>query len=226
FLRWSSYDIYIRHSKRIKQLEIRMNQMILNGITEYPGDNATVAQFLATVPKTVEVIVRSSVFYIQELPGMVNIGLGNLHTIILHRTFDWYMLKYACLLLNDNGQGYLLSPDGFQYTRRWMDILYGVEMTDEVFKFCQYFHSLNLTETEICLVIPLQMCHTDLTIKDSEIQQRLRACYLYALHQELCQNHGAQEGQILCGKILQVLDLLSPLNEFYEKNVASRLLEA
>ncbi|CAF0775064.1 unnamed protein product [Rotaria sordida] len=226
FLRWSSYDIYVRHSKRIKQLETRMNQMILNGITEYPGDNATVAQFLATVPKTVEVIVRSSVFYIQELPGMVNIGLGNLHTIILHRTFDWYMLKYACLLLNDNGQGYLLSPDGFQYTRRWMDILYGVEMTDEVFKFCQCFHSLNLTETEICLVIPLQMCHTDLTIKDSEIQQRLRACYLYALHQELCQNHGAQEGQILCGKILQVLDLLSPLNEFYEKNVASRLLEA
>ncbi|CAF4560351.1 unnamed protein product, partial [Rotaria magnacalcarata] len=43
-----------------------MHQMIFNGINEYPGDNATAAQFFATVPRTLEVTVRSSVFYIQE----------------------------------------------------------------------------------------------------------------------------------------------------------------
>ncbi|CAF2522868.1 unnamed protein product [Rotaria sp. Silwood2] len=214
FLRWSSYSIYLRHSKRVKQLETRMNQMIHNGITEYPGDNATVAQFFATFPKTVEVV----------LPGMVNISSTNLHKMILHRSFDWYMLKYCCLL-NDNGQGYMISSDGFQYTRHWMDIVYGVEMADAMFKFSRCFHNLNLTEAEISLVMPLQICHTDLTIEDEEIQQMLRACYLYALYQELCENRGAQEGRILCSKILQVLDQLVPLNELYEKNVGSRVLE-
>ncbi|CAF1301960.1 unnamed protein product [Rotaria sp. Silwood1] len=224
FLRWSSYNIYLRHSKRVKQLETRMNQMIYNGITEYPGDNATVEQFFATVPKTVEVVVRSSVFYIQELPGMANMGSANLHKMILHRSFDWYMLKYGSLL-NDNGQGYILSPDGFQYTRHWMDILYGVEMTDAMFKFSQCFRNLNLTDSEISLVIPLQMCYTDSTTEDEDIQRVLRYSYLCALYQELCQNRGAQEGKILCSKILQVLDLLVPLNESYEKNVGSRVLE-
>ncbi|CAF4728637.1 unnamed protein product, partial [Rotaria magnacalcarata] len=38
------------HSRRVKQLETRMHQMIFNGINEYPGDNATAAQFFATVP--------------------------------------------------------------------------------------------------------------------------------------------------------------------------------
>lgn len=84
FLRWSSYNIYLRHSKRVKQLETRMNQMIHDGINQFQGDNATVEQFLATMPsmfnkskyfksnlsfvlETLENLVRSSVFYIQEV---------------------------------------------------------------------------------------------------------------------------------------------------------------
>ncbi|CAM4747568.1 unnamed protein product [Rotaria magnacalcarata] len=224
FLRWSSYNIFLRHSRRVKQLETRMHQMIFNGINEYPGDNATAAQFFATVPRTLEVTVRSSVFYIQELSGMVNIGSSNLHNMILHRSFDWYMLKYASLL-HDNGECYILSPDGFQYTRRWMNTLYGVEMVDAMFKFSQCFRNLNLTESEYCLIIPLQMCYTDSTMKDQDIPRMLRACYLYALYQELCNNRGEHEGKAICSKVLQVLDLLVPLNEFYEKNVGSRVLE-
>lgn len=50
FLRWSSYNIYLRHSKRVKQLETRMNQMIHKDINEFPGDHATMEQFLATMP--------------------------------------------------------------------------------------------------------------------------------------------------------------------------------
>jgi hypothetical protein len=50
FLRWSSYNIYLRHSTRVKQLETRMNRMIHEGINKFPGDNATVEQYLATMP--------------------------------------------------------------------------------------------------------------------------------------------------------------------------------
>jgi len=73
----------------------------------------------------------------------------------------------------------------------------------------------------------------------------LRACYLYTLYEELCQNHGEHEGTMLCRRILQVsqfrlikkwnhfddifwqiLDLLVPLNEHYEKHIGSRVLQS
>jgi hypothetical protein len=107
---------------------------------------------------------------------MTNMGLNNLHKMILHRSFDWYMvnisflikkkvyisyifqLKYGCLL-NENGQSYFLSSDGFQQTRHWMNIFYGQEMTDNMFQFSHRFRELHLNEAEISLVLPLQMCH-------------------------------------------------------------------
>jgi len=50
FLRWSSYNVYLRHSKRVKQLETRMNQMVHQNINVFPGDNASSEQYLATMP--------------------------------------------------------------------------------------------------------------------------------------------------------------------------------
>jgi len=157
---------------------------------------------------------------------MTNMDTHSLQKMILRRSFDWFMLKYSCLL-NKNGESYFVSPDGTQFTRRWMNIFHGIEMTNVMFNFSQRFRELNLNETEIALILPLQMCYSDSNMKTNEIQQMLRACYLYTLYEELCQNHGEHEGKIICSKILQVLDLLIPLNELYEKNVGSRcVLEA
>lgn len=41
-------------------------------------------------------------------------------------------------------------------------------------------------------------------MKNNDIAQMLRACYLYTLYEELCQNRGELEGKIICNKILQV----------------------
>jgi len=49
YLRWSSHNTFIRRSKRVKQLVFRMNQMIENKIKEYPGDNATLAEFFHSI---------------------------------------------------------------------------------------------------------------------------------------------------------------------------------
>jgi hypothetical protein len=164
------------------------------------------------------------VFYTQELPGMTNMERNSLQKMILRRLFDWFMLKYASLL-HKNGQCYFISPDGTQFTRYWMNIFHGIDMTDAMFEFSQHFRELNLNETELSLVLPLQMCYSDSTMKDNEVPQMLRACYLYTLYDELCRNHGEYEGKKMCSQILQVLDLLIPLNELYEKYVGSRVLE-
>jgi hypothetical protein len=70
-----------------------------------------------------------------------------------------FKLKYSCLL-NKNGESYFVSPDGTQFTRHWMNIFHGIEMTDAMFTFSQCFRELDLNETEISLVFPLQMCYS------------------------------------------------------------------
>lgn len=46
---WCANHIFIRRSKRMKQLVFRMNQMIDNNIKEYPGDRATLAEFYNSI---------------------------------------------------------------------------------------------------------------------------------------------------------------------------------
>lgn len=44
----------------------------------------------------------------------------------------------------------------------------------------------------------------DSSVVDQELPRMLRACYLYALYEELCERYGDDEGKKLCSRILQV----------------------
>ncbi len=45
-------------------------------------------------------------------------------------------------------------------------------------------------------------------MEDQETPKMLRACYQYALCEELCQNRGREEGKRICSKILQVCSII------------------
>jgi hypothetical protein len=66
-------------------------------------------------------------------------------------------LKYHELY--HNGECYFLAPNGFQFTRYWMNELNGSELTNGIFHFCQCLQELHLSETEFALVLPLHMCY-------------------------------------------------------------------
>ncbi|CAF0895411.1 unnamed protein product [Adineta steineri] len=224
YLRSAAYNVFFRHSKRVKQLISRMHHMVENNIQEYPGATATLAEYYGSVRQSCQVYTRATVVYVQELPGMKNMSLKTLEKMIFHRSFEWYLLKYN-ELYNDNGECYMIGPDGFQYSRFWMDKFNGTKLSDDIFDFCQRFHDLNLSDTEFSLVLPLHMCYNDSNV-DDETRQMLRSCYFYALYMELCQNRGEIEGKRMCSKILQVLELLIPLTELYGQKAATCVLEA
>ncbi|CAF1512032.1 unnamed protein product [Rotaria sp. Silwood1] len=223
YLRRTAYEVYLRRSKRQKQLISRMNKMIENNIQEYPGDNATLAEFFNSIRLCCQVYTHSTVLNVQELPGMRNISLKSLQKIISYRGFAWYLLKYH-ELYNENGQSYFLAPNGFQCTRHWLYQLHGDELTDAMFSFCQRFRDLHLNEREFSLLLPLQMCYYDATMEDKHVPQMLRSCYLYALYTELCHNRGKTDGIMMFKKIMKVLELLNPLTDLYQKEAASRIL--
>ena len=83
---------------------------------------------------------------------------------------------------------------------------------------------------------------TDRTADDGEIPRLLHSCYLVALYEELKSHHGEPQGKVLFHRVLQVgvrfaledeskrnllqvLDLLTPLAESYQRNVGSRLVQ-
>lgn len=85
FIRFASNEIFLRHSRRVNQLESRMDKMVFEGIDDSLDDTSTVEDFLGTVPsktfvfqmkthflmfsslEIVEVIMRCAVFYVQEV---------------------------------------------------------------------------------------------------------------------------------------------------------------
>jgi hypothetical protein len=123
-------------------------------------------------------------------------------------------LKYQNLY-NDNGQCYLLTPDGLQMTRDRMDQLHGHELSDAMFDFCRqcftnahvlfryvrsfilYFFLFSSTESNVTYLL-------DATMVDANFPRMLRACYLYALYKQLCHRRDEIESKQLCARILKV----------------------
>ncbi|CAF1046874.1 unnamed protein product [Adineta ricciae] len=224
YIRWCAYKIFLRRSKRVKQLVSRMHQMIDRNIQEYPGDNGTMGDFFRSIGLSCQVLTRATVLYVQELPGMKNIDMKTMEKLILHRAFGWYMLKYH-ELYNSNGECYNLGPDGFQYIRHWMNQINSVSLTNAMFNFCLRIQELRLNDSEFSLVLPLYFCSSDSNTENTEVVQMLGSCYRYAFYAELCQTRGESEGKRLCLKTLQVLEDLVPLSELYNKEIADRSLE-
>ncbi|UJR22545.1 hypothetical protein I4U23_025594 [Adineta vaga] len=224
YLRWSANNIFHRHSKRVKQLISRMNQMIDNNIQEYPGDDQSTEEHHASIRLSCQLYTRATVIHVQELPGIKNIGLKTMEKLIFRRLFDWFMLKYH-ELHHENGQSYVIGPDGFQYTRFRMNHFNGIEVSNAMFNFAHCFRELHLTDSEFSLVFPLHFCSVDPTIENKEELQMIRSCYLYAFYTELCQNRGEFEGKKLCSKTLQVLEQLLQLSEIYSKEIANQRLQ-
>ena len=50
YLRWSSHNVFLRHSIRVKQLEARMHRMLDEDIDVCLDDTASIEQFVATLP--------------------------------------------------------------------------------------------------------------------------------------------------------------------------------
>lgn len=50
YLRWSSHNVFLRHSIRVKQLEARMHRMVDEDVDVCLDDTASIEQFVATLP--------------------------------------------------------------------------------------------------------------------------------------------------------------------------------
>lgn len=118
FLRWSAHNVYLRHSKRVKQLQTRMNRLIHESIDQFSRQMPTIEQILYTMPskfrskassqhifyvhfsETLEVLVRSSVFYVQEVRKLILVSFVTIIFTYLVTRYDKY--RYGNTSTNDS----------------------------------------------------------------------------------------------------------------------------
>ena len=58
-------------------------------------------------------------------------------------------------LLYIDGQSYVVLPNNIFYTKQWKEIIYGKEVTDAIFEFCEKFNELKLTDYEKAILFPM-----------------------------------------------------------------------
>lgn len=97
-----------------------------------------------------------------------------------------------------------MTPNGFQYTRKFMNKFIGKLTTDAIHNLCEQLHTLDITQTEHCLMIPVVICQSDPQFLDSESVHVVKHCYMYALYIQLCSTRTEDQAKVLFNQIIEV----------------------
>jgi hypothetical protein len=120
---------------------------------------------------------------------------------------------------------YIMTPNGLQYTRFFMNKFIGKETTDALHEFSERLHSLNITQVEHSLMIPIIICQPDPLLTDTENVHVIKHCYMYALYIQLCSTRIEDQAKILFNNILQLIDSIQLVNELCKKNIGEIVLD-
>lgn len=103
----------------------------------------------------------------------------------------------------------MLTTDGLQYTRFFMNKFIGKTMTDALHEFSQRLHELKITQIEHSLIIPIVLCRTDTEFVEVETVRVIRQSYLYALYVQMSATRTEDETKYYFENILQVREAIS-----------------
>jgi len=85
-----------------------------------------------------------------------------------------------------------------------MNQFIGTKTTDVLHEFSERLHSLNITQVEHSLIIPIILCLPDEQLIDSESVHIIKYCYMYALYIQLCTTRTEDKAKSVFDHILQV----------------------
>jgi hypothetical protein len=97
-----------------------------------------------------------------------------------------------------------MTTNGLHYSRFFMNQFIGKKTTDFLHEFSERLHSLNITQVEHSLIIPIILCLPDEQLTDSESVHIIKYCYMYALYIQLCTTRTEDKAKSVFDHILQV----------------------
>lgn len=147
------YQIHNEHNDKVSKLQERATRLIYQGITKFNGHDSTIKEVWEGLLESIPQVVKSLIAFAREIPGLNELNPDDFNLIINNKVFDFFILRNAPLFIN--GESFMVLPNEIQYTRKWMNQVIGVEMTNNLFDFTNRFNKLGLTTKEIALLYPL-----------------------------------------------------------------------
>ncbi|UJR36452.1 hypothetical protein I4U23_029175 [Adineta vaga] len=218
-LRWKMFDLSNTYNGRTRQLIERMNSLIHLQIDDYPGKSSSLQDIWAGLTDAIPFHVKNLITFAREMPAVNEIDADDFHKIMNNRLFDFWLIKHAPLICNN--ESYMMLPNGLQYTREWMNKIIGEEMVQTMFQFANKYNELQLTHEEHALIFPVVICVKDETLQDQDTIRCIQCCYLYALYIQMLTTRTQSQAKTVFRNLLQIFAYLPLLNELQEKKVGS-----
>lgn len=147
------YQIHNEHNEKVSKLQERATRLIYQGVTKFDGHDSTIKKVWEGLLESIPQVVKSLIAFAREIPGLNELNPDDFNLIINNKIFDFFILRNAPLFIN--GESFMVLPNEIQYTRKWMNQVIGVEMTNNLFDFTNRFNKLGLTTKELALLYPL-----------------------------------------------------------------------
>ncbi|CAF3489199.1 unnamed protein product [Rotaria socialis] len=223
YIRWKVFQSYLKNTNRVQRHSQEMFRLTSRGFTRYSNVDPTYEEMWNGVQASIAAHVNELLAFAQQMPGLNELNQSDFAKILNIRIYDfWMILNY---LLFYNGETYIMTPDGLQYTRYFMNQLIGKTTTDALHDFAKSLHALNITQVEHSLIMALVMCQPDQQLEDQESIHVVNHCYMYALYVQLCSTRAENKAKILFDNILEIIGRITYINELCNQNIGKIVMD-
>lgn len=151
-LRDKSYQLFIEDDMTRQSEYNKAQVLIKHRITEFEGHDATLPQVVAAYVEKMYLNFRQWLKYLNELPGFDQIPRCDINVLMKQNFITIYGL--FCSKLFINGEYYHVLPGGIIFSRKWIEKVFGLELTDWSFDYQKDLKKLALSDSEMSLFLP------------------------------------------------------------------------
>ena len=139
------YDHVIERTKQAKQALVQIQNHSANQVVHL---SQVWHGFLAMTAKNIRLIVN----YMSELPGLSDLTRKDLFNLVKINFFSLNGVFNMHLWIDD--EFYLLLPNNIEFSKYWIDRVFGVELSNKVTEAYRNLKSMQFTNSELALFIP------------------------------------------------------------------------
>ena len=147
------HHLFVEQREPYEAMVERARFLRANQVNVFDGHNASKESVLNTAKSLLVKHTRDYITLIQNIPGLIDfLDLNDVVTLAEDNLCLVFGFKVSHLFID--GEFYAMV-DGVQLSRKWMDVIVGVDMANKIFDFHMSLNALGLTDVEMALLIPI-----------------------------------------------------------------------
>nr|ASL70617.1 nuclear receptor [Brachionus koreanus] len=185
-LRDRCYQLYVQYTIKYEKQYERALRVLRKLEASLVNENLPKAVIWEYFLKETSYHTKTSLNYVKQLPAFETINSHDLIKILDYNIFLLLGLRVHMLFIN--GEQYMIHENNVQFNRNNMYKCFGIDLTNRIMYYHARLNTLNLSNLEICLLIPYLLSSTKGDFIDPEAIRIVNEYYKHALAQEFSTN--------------------------------------